>query len=191
MKLIPTSEADNYWLLPIWDAEEKAGKLPSSAPFPAMRASDASLVFSSGYMVKLANWWSGWKAATGFKYEPGSQMCESGTKVLIAHVHESLTAFRGVGPVPMETLDQAAIERVTVPRERMGDFSPEIRELRIEIPAGIEVNGVTDGGHSTPGLLVEEPDGRVRACFFEWQNGQWSDYAAAVARGVIVHDCID
>ena len=191
MKLIPQAEADPYWTLPIWEADEKFKRNPGPAPFPAMRASATALIFSRAYMGSLAKWWADWMAATGFRYEPGSQMCESGTKVLIAHVHEALAAFRGEGDVPDETIAQARREGVQCPTQRLGDFSPEIRELRIEIPAGISVNGVTDGGHSTPGLLVEEADGTVVAYIWEWQNGRWSDYAELVARGVIVHDCID
>ncbi len=194
MKLISNTEAD--WLIIGPVLQKRADdKLPPFGPewkvFPNMRASGNVLLFSSGYMVKLAQWWSKWKAATGFEYKPGSAMCESGTKVLLGHIHESLLPFRGEGRVPQETIDAARGEGVSIPESRLGDFTPGAYEIRVRIPRGVSLNGVTDGGHSTPLLLTEEPDGRQTAQVFEWQNERWRDWEDAVKDGVELVDAID
>lgn len=193
MKLIPISEADSLWRVPAlqYQATLSDAEYRTPEPFPNMRASAMSLVFSFGYMVKLSRWWEEWKRATGFKYVPGSAMCESGTKVFIAHVHEAVLPFRGEGPVDPEIVEQARLESVIIPAERLGDFTPEVRELRIAIPRGVSVNGVTDGGHSTPGLIVEEPDGRIVANVWEWQNSKWTPWEELAAKGVYLHDAIE
>ena len=53
------------------------------------------------------------------------------------------------------------------------------------------VNGVTDGGHSTPGLIVEDPDGRIVANVWEWQNEKWTPWEELAAKGVYLHDAIE
>lgn len=194
MKLIPFFDAENLWTAPIARRFESQGQpVPDSVydVFLKMRASTMVLAFSQGYLVQMSDWWAKWKFNTGFKYAPGSAMCESGTKVLIGHIHESLMPFRGVGPVPRETLEAAKEQGVAVPEERLGDFTPGAAELRVVIPGGVSLNGVTDGGHDIPGLTLHEPDGRLRAVVFEWQNEQWLDWDEAVAKSVELRHYID
>lgn len=194
MKIIPSAEADFYWIGPVLQRRADAG-LPPFGPewrvFPNMRASWDVLVFSSGWLVKLAQWWETWKSATGFQYVTGSQMCESGTKRLIGEIQDAVLPFRGTGRVPMEVLDAARASGVQVPEQRLGDFTEGAYRLNVSIPSGVNLNGVTDGGHSTPGILVEEPDGRVVARVFEWQNSRWLDWEDAVKNGVKLVDCLD
>lgn len=205
MKLISVIEADILWADPVVKRYEALGQeVPEDiyAVFPKMRASFSVLAFSPGYLVKLSDWWAKWKFVTGFKYVPGSGMCESGTKVLLGHIHESLMPFRGTGSVPQETLDEAKAMGVSVPEERLGDFAPGAIELGVVIPKGVSLNGVTDGGHSTPGIILHEPDGKLRAVacepdgklravVWEWQNERWMDWDEAVANGVELRNYAD
>lgn len=193
MTVIPLFEADTYLAGEIDQLRAERGLSPNPnwRIFPTMRASADVVVFSEGYLSAMSEWWAKWKEATGFKYEPGSQMCESGTKIFIAHIHESLMPFRGEERVATEIVEQASREGHDIPKDKLGDFTPGAYEVRIQIPRGTSVNGVTDGGHSTPCLLVANPQGDIRAVIWEWQNGRWMDFVEMIRNGVNVVDAID
>lgn len=193
MKLVDLTFADWLILGPVIQKRADDGKPPFGPEwkvFPNMRASLQVVVFSSAYMVKLAEWWSAWKEATGFDYKAGSGMCESGTKVLLGHISESFLPFRGEGPVPQEILDEARAQGHVIPSSRMGDFTEGAYRFNIRIPNDSPLNGVI-GPHSTPCLLVEDADGRQFAQCFEWQNQRWREWEDAVKDGVELVDVID
>lgn len=191
MKLIQSGEADALFLSPML----KGGQFDftdATNPFPKMRTSLSVLVFSEGYLVAVSQWWDAYRKATGFKYAPGSGMCEGGTKAFIGHVNEqSVDPFRGVGPVDPSVIAAAKAEGRDCPTERLGDFCPGVYEVRCTIPNGINLNGVTDGGHSTVVILVHGPNGEVVTYFWEWQSSKWSRLDDAVKRGVKITDVID
>jgi len=189
MKLIPSGEADSLFLGPMMEA----GQLDFDVlPFPHMRASNEVLVFSEGYLVAVSQWWNAYLQAAGFKYAPGSGMCEGGTKAFIGHVNEeAVNPFRGFGPVDPLIVEAARAQGRDCPAERLGDFSPAVYEVRCVIPNGVNLNGVTDGGHSTPAILVHDASGAIVAFFWEWQNFKWELLDKAVKRGVKILDVID
>lgn len=189
MKLIPTAEADALILSPMMEA----GQFDfDNLPFPNMRASAQMLAFSEGYLVAASQWWEAYLKATGFKYVPGSGMCEAGTKAFIGHVsEESVNPFRGFGPVDSTIIEAARLQGRECPTERLGDFSPGVYEIRCTIPGGVNLNGVTDGGHSTPAIVVHQLDGELVIYFWEWQNSRWERLDAAIKRGVKILDAID
>jgi hypothetical protein len=189
MKLIPLGEADNLFLAPMLEA----GQFDfDNLPFPHMRSSNSVLVFSEGYLVAVSQWWDAYLKATGFKYVPGSGMCEGGTKAFIGHVNEeAVNPFRGFGPVDPAVVEAAKEQGRECPTERLGDFAAGVYEIRCTIPGGVNLNGVTDGGHSTPVILVHDSNGEIVAFFYEWQNSQWEPLDEAVKRGVKILDVID
>lgn len=194
MNLIPTPEADQIIAGPVL-MKRMADGLPFLEPefrlFPNMRASGMVLVFSVGFLSAINQWWRDYLDATGFRYEPGSAECEAGVKKFIGQVMDMVQPFRGTGPVPRETIEEAEAQGHDCPKERLGDFTPGVYETRCVIPAGLSLNGVTDGGHSTVTMLLVQPDGQLTAVFWEWQNRQWTDYAEKVAAGVDIHDQLD
>lgn len=194
MKLITTQEADAVIAGPVIFKRLQAG-LPWTCPdfrlFPNMRASGQVLVFSVGFLSSVNQWWQKELDASGFKYEPGSAECEAGTKRFIGRVMDMVQPFRGIGRVPQETIDEAKAQGHDCPTERLGDFTPGVYETRCLIPSGVNLNGVTDGGHSTITMLLLQPDGAIVAMFWEWQNRKWTDYSEAVAAGVNVLDQLD
>jgi len=189
MKIIPSANADALFLSPMLEA----GQFDfDNLPFPHMRSSNSVLVFSEGYLVAVSQWWDAYLKATGFKYAPGSGMCEGGTKAFIGHVNEeAVNPFRGFGPVDQAIVDAAREQGRECPTERLGDFSPAVYEVRCTIPSGVNLNGVTDGGHSTPVILVHDASGEVLAYFWEWQSSKWEPLDKAVKRGVKILDVID
>ncbi len=191
MKLVPLYDADNLFLAPMLEAGQYDFTYATD-PFPKMRASASVLVFSEGYLVAVSQWWESYLKATGFKYAPGSGMCEGGTKAFIGHVNEeAVNPFRGVGSVDPAVVEAARAQGRDCPTERLGDFCPGVYEVRCTIPGGVNLNGVTDGGHSTPVILVHSPEGEVLPCFWEWQNSKWEHFDKAVKKGVKILDVID
>ena len=194
MKIISETEAQNCWRLPIIDKRAKDGLPPYGSEwrvFPHISTSWEVMVFSRAYLDVVSEWWAKWKFTTGFKYEPGSAMCESGVKIFIGHVHESVFPFRGHGSVPKETLEEAARQGVIIPTERLGDFTPGVFEMRVIIPRGSSINGVADGAHATAGLLVHDGDQAVHPVVWEWQNQRWCDWQEAVDNGITLSDITD
>lgn len=189
MKLIQTAEADALILSPMMEA----GQFDfDNLPFPNMRASSQVLVFSEGYLVAVSQWWESYRKATGFTYKPGSNMCEGGTKVFIGHVNEeAVDPFRGSGPVDPAIIEEARRQGRDCPTVRLGDFTAGVYEIRCVIPSGVNINGVTDGGHSTPAIIVHYADGEIVIFFWEWQNARWERLDRAVKRGVRILDAID
>lgn len=189
MKLINITEADNLFLAPMLDAKQYDF---DKDPFPNMRASLNVLVFSEDYLPVVTEWWREYLKATGFKYEPGSAMCEGGTKVVIGHVNEeAVQPFRGDGDVDQAIVAAAKAQGREIPARRLGDFCAGVWEIRCIIPSGVNLNGVTDGGHSTPALFLHDKDGNVYVVIWEWQNGQWVRLDVAIKSGVVIRAVID
>lgn len=189
MKLITVTEADAMFLSPMLEAGQYDF---DQDPFPHMRASSQVLVFSEDYLEDVTKWWKAYLEATDFKYEPGSQMCEGGTKVFIGHVNEeAVQPFRGYGDVAPAIVAAAKAAGREIPTKRLGDFAAGAWEVRCIIPRGVSLNGVTDGGHSTPAIFVHDMDGNVYAVIWEWQNGRWVRVDIAIKSGVKIRDAID
>lgn len=191
MKLIPLYEADNLFLGPMAEAKQWDFD-PATDPFPRMRASNMVLVFSEDYLPVVTEWWREYLRATGFKYEPGSQKCERGTRVFLGHIdEEAVDPFSGEGDVDPAIVTAAKAQGREIPTKRLGDFCSGAWQVRCIIPRGVNLNGVTDGGHSTPSLFLHDKDGEAYAVIWEWQNGQWVRLNAAIKSGVQIRDVID
>jgi len=192
MRIIPRDIADRLLDQPIIAQRLLAGTYDETfRVFPTMRTTDQVLVFSVGFLSAVTQWWLDHLKVTGFKYQPGSGECEAGAKKFIGQIQDMVQPFRGTGAVPQDTIDQAKAEGHDCPTQRLGDFGPGVYEVRGLIPAGLSVNGVTDGGHDTIAILVEQPDGTIAVMLWEWQNGEWVQYADKVVSGFNIMDVID
>jgi len=192
MKLITRPEADALLTTPIVALRLLSGTYDEKfRVFPEMRSSDQVLVFSVGFLSAVTQWWRADLASTGFKYAPGSGMCEAGSKRFIGRIMDMVQPFRGTGDVERAIIEEAQSLGHACPTERLGDFSPGVYETRGAIPSGLDVNGVTDGGHDTITVLVVQPDGTIKALLWEWQNGEWVSYEDKVVAGFDIRDLID
>lgn len=189
MKIISAFEADACFELPAWDHAVKRGREHVPAQLPLMRASLETLVVHEDYLAELSDFIAKWKFETGYRYEPGSAMCEAGVLQARAHVDRACQPWRGIGRVPAEVIADAERKGRAVPKERLGDFAIPARELRV-IQGGV-INGVADGGHSTVGLLVHDAEGAVRAEIWEWQNGRFLPLTSALELGFLMRDNLD
>lgn len=188
MKVITLADADELILSPMLETKQLDF---DNLPFPNMRASNAVMVFSEDFVDAMTEWWLKWQEATGFNYKAGSAMCESGVKILVGKIHQAVFPWRGVGKVDDEVIARARQEGHNPPTEKFGDFNPGAYDLRCVLPRGVVLNGVTDGGHSTAIIYVHDRAGKCFVKVWEWQNGRWVRYYAAVKDGVLVRDTID
>lgn len=191
---ITLADADSLFTGPIIAQRERDGLSPlTELPpvFPNMRASAMCLAFHEDYLGALADWFEEWQASTGFVYRPGSGMCESGVKQVIAAVDLDVLPWRGFGPVDDAVLREAEKHGKALLREKQGDITGPDRRLHIVIPAGASINGVADGGHATLGMIVHNDEGECYAAVWEWQNGHFTRWDEAVNRGIQLADCID
>ncbi len=176
--------------------------------FPNMRRSGNVLVFSRSYFYdQFTPFFGKWLEANverqpdGSFYIPSSGMCEVGTGMAVDQLQQSVMHYLGTGPVRQEILDEA--KRLgygdRVPKQRLGDFTPAAFPTNIVVPRGVNLNGVTDGGHSTTMAIVEDEESPtpgelhldLEGCSimsWEWENLKWSLFKDAVKRGVIYKD---
>jgi len=166
--------------------------------FPSMISSNRFWVFSRDYILgKFTDDWRKYKAhvnkvaeelgyevGTG-KYIPNSGMCERFTAKGVDGLNTVLYPIIGSGVVHNKKYQK---EFGII--ERLGDLSAGAWDLRFTVPAGENVNGITDAGHSALNVATTDDGRNVIYEIFEMQNEQSTPLHVARKRDIVVFDNI-
>lgn len=166
--------------------------------FPAMITSNRFWVFDRDYIrgkfskqlkefkstVRAETKELGYQKATA-DYIPGSGMCDRFTAMGVDGLNRALYPIMGNGKITHEGYKQQfGIEN------RLGDLVAGAGDIRFTIPAGENVNGVTDAGHSAMWVATTEDGRNVYYEIFEMQNEQSTPLHVARRSNAVVFDFI-
>lgn len=126
----------------------------------------------------------GFQSSVG-RYRKGSGMCDIFTKKMLLGLQEVLIPMMGTEPVR-----HPGLKKEFGLTNGLGDFAGAAFDLRFTIPAGVDVNGVTDGGHSAA-LIAKTYSGRIELAVFEPQNERQTPFSEISRDGCVAYDAID